>query len=167
MSGNLGSFPHCGRTDRLADPGHLAVRHVWEYRERQDLGRRLLGGRQPSGRETPVRCLPMARDRVVDTGLDPHRGEPQLHLLTSRYPYHREVVHAPGTGQLVDHPGRAASELNPVLGGGAPARLRPGVQPGELGGQHHRLERVEPAVCADNARAGNASPPPGHGRAGT
>src|SRR6266700_5074614 len=94
MSGNLCSFPRHGLTDRLADPGHLAVRHVREYRERQDLGRRLLGGRQPPGRETPVRGLPMARDRVVDAGLDPHRGEPPLHLLTSRYPYHREVVHA-------------------------------------------------------------------------
>jgi hypothetical protein len=84
--------------DRLADPGYLAVRYMRKYRERQDLGRRLFGGRQPPSRETQVRGLLMARDRIVDAGLYPHRREPPIHSHTTRYQYNREVVHALRTG---------------------------------------------------------------------
>src|SRR5260370_16489627 len=76
MSGNMCSFPRYGLMDRLADPGYLAVRYMRKYREREDLGRRLFGGRQPPSREAQVRGLPMARDRIVDAGLHPHRADP-------------------------------------------------------------------------------------------
>ena len=66
----------------------------------------------------------VARHRIVDARLDPHRLEPTLHLLAAGTPDHGEMVHAPDLlAASVDHAGRLGCERRPVLCGNDPARL--------------------------------------------
>ena len=169
MSGNVSSFLRYGRTCTASQ-----TRATWPSDMCGNIGSDSISaaaasatGSGPVG-ETPVRRLPMARDRVVDTGLDPHRREPLLNLRPSRAPVPPRGGRRPGprpprrpSGPRPPREARRGTARRPT---GAPRSRRPA----------WRASRSAPPPGARRAgcwcrpaRAGNASPPPGHGRAGT
>ena len=85
----------------------------------------------------------------MDPGLDSRRRELPPDCRAVRYPGDGQVVGAHGSRLLHDQAGRRAAKGGAVPGGNRPACRCPGIEPGQLGLQHHGLQGVKATRGAD------------------
>ena len=85
----------------------------------------------------------------MDRALNPLRCEVLLNPRALGHARDREVVDALPPGCVLDQADGGRGKRGPVSHHDRPASLVPLVQPGELGVQHDRLDRIQTAVGAD------------------
>jgi len=97
---------------------------VGKDREGKDLAHHNLGPGQARRREVLDRGLTMARDGIVDPGLDPSVGQKGAQGIAARRPDHVEVIYRLGPGRLTrEDDGELSEGARVTSGEGPPPRV--------------------------------------------